>query len=420
MLVVHARRIALDAGRVQSECHRARPARRLFAIFERVAQGLSPRRTRRCRRRSKRVHPSAPSRTTSRGCSRRRRRRRSTTSNAALARLSGLRPRPPGALGHLTLRRETRSGARRRRRRSPQLAVVAARAFSRGPFPDLRQEVRRGVRHVQGAGRRGADGDGAEQHRRRPAAHGARRRRPACRRTTSTRRRRRTPTTRTTSSISATPTGSSATRRRRSTGCAKAVRRNPTDGDAHFVLGAALAAAGNLTESAREKELARRLSSTYEEWDRRPAADAVPKGLERLKSDVELPHARRIETTLATTGQRDQQELAEFYLDRGRRLFDQRTIARPRRAESRAVPVALSRRRPLLLGRIHLRGGRAREAIDALKISLWSAETAEGARRARPRRTSRRRTSASARTESARALALDPSSSEAQIGSSTC
>ena len=31
----------------------------------------------------------------------------------------------------------------------------------------------------------------------------------------------------------------------------------------------------------------------------------------------------------------------------------------------------------LLLGRLHLRNGRAREAVDALKISLWSRETAE-------------------------------------------
>src|SRR5439155_1038635 len=44
----------------------------------------------------------------------------------------------------------------------------------------------------------------------------------------------------------------------------EAVRRNPADGDAHFVLGASLAAAGRSGEAAREKELARRLSSTYE------------------------------------------------------------------------------------------------------------------------------------------------------------
>ena len=104
----------------------------------------------------------------------------------------------------------------------------------------------------------------------------------------------------------------------------EAVRRNPADGDAHFVLGAALAASGNAPESAREKELARRLSSTYDEWEKRPAAEQVPKGLERIKSnEVELPHARRIDTKISETAQRDQQELAAFYLDRARRLFQQ-------------------------------------------------------------------------------------------------
>ena len=71
----------------------------------------------------------------------------------------------------------------------------------------------------------------------------------------------------------------------------EAVRRNPADGEAHFVLGAALAAAGNAAEAAREKELARRLSSTYEQWEKRPAAEQVPKGLERIKSDVERTRA---------------------------------------------------------------------------------------------------------------------------------
>src|SRR4029079_12030262 len=39
------------------------------------------------------------------------------------------------------------------------------------------------------------------------------------------------------------------------------VRRDPADGDAHYVLGTALATAGNAAEANREKELARRLSS---------------------------------------------------------------------------------------------------------------------------------------------------------------
>jgi len=68
------------------------------------------------------------------------------------------------------------------------------------------------------------------------------------------------------------------------------VRRTPADGEAHFILGAALAASGKGPESAREKELARRLSSTYEEWARRPGADQVPKGLERPSADLETMH----------------------------------------------------------------------------------------------------------------------------------
>ena len=136
---------------------------------------------------------------------------------------------------------------------------------------------------------------------------------------------------------------------------------------------------GNATESTREKELARRLSSTYEAWEKRPAADQVPKGLERVKnSEVELPHARRIDTKIAETGQRDQQELATFYLDHARRLFqqesDREAVAELDRALYLSPYLADAH---LLLGRIHLRNGRVREAIDALKISLWSAETAE-------------------------------------------
>jgi tetratricopeptide (TPR) repeat protein/TolB-like protein len=158
----------------------------------------------------------------------------------------------------------------------------------------------------------------------------------------------------------------------------EAVRRDPTDGDAHFVLGTALSAAGNPVEANREKELARRLSSTYAEWEKRSANDSVPKGLERIKHDVELPHARRVEETLARNGQRDQRELAQFYLDRGRRLFerenDRDALAELNRAIFLSPYLAQAH---LLVGRIHLRGGRVAEAIDALKISLWSEESAE-------------------------------------------
>ncbi len=95
----------------------------------------------------------------------------------------------------------------------------------------------------------------------------------------------------------------------------EAVRRDPTDGDAHLVLAAALSSAGQTVEATRERELARRLSSKYEDIDRRPAADPVPAGLERVKSDVELPYSPSLSDSLAASGQREQRELARFHLE---------------------------------------------------------------------------------------------------------
>jgi tetratricopeptide (TPR) repeat protein len=195
----------------------------------------------------------------------------------------------------------------------------------------------------------------------------------------------------------------------------EAVRRDPADGDAHYVLGAALAATGNAAESAREKELARRLDSTYEEWQKRPLAEQVPKNLERVKTnEIELPHARRVETRIAETSQRDQQELATFYLDRARRLFAQESDREASAELDRALYLSpYLAEAHLLLGRLHLRNGRVRDAIDALKISLWSAETAE-AHAALADAYRQAKTFDDARAEAARALALDPNSNEAR------
>jgi tetratricopeptide (TPR) repeat protein len=153
-----------------------------------------------------------------------------------------------------------------------------------------------------------------------------------------------------------------------------AVRRNPADDAAHFVLGVALQASGNMVEAAREKELAQKLSSAYAEWDTKPAAgDVVPRGLERLKLDIDMPASLRVEAALGAAGQRDQKAVAAFHLDNGRRLFaegrDEDAIAELRRTifldpyESQAH---------LLLGRIYMRTGRAQDAIDALTIAAWS------------------------------------------------
>jgi len=193
----------------------------------------------------------------------------------------------------------------------------------------------------------------------------------------------------------------------------EAVRRNPADGDAHFVLAAALGAVGNTGESARERELARRLSSTYDEMARRPGGDAVPKGLERVKSEVELPHAR-LETVLAANEQRDQEQLAKFHLDRGRRLFQQENDRDAAAELNRTLYLSpYLAEGHLLLGRIHLRNGRITEAVGAFKIAVWSAETAE-AHAALGEAYRQAKDLVAARAEADRALALDPVSASAR------
>ena len=193
----------------------------------------------------------------------------------------------------------------------------------------------------------------------------------------------------------------------------EALRRNPTDADAHYALGAALAAAGNAAEAARERELARRLSSAYEP-NKRPGGDAVPRGLERVKNEVELPRAGRVEARLATTDQRDQSELATFYLDRGRRLFQQENDRDAIVELNHALYVSpYLADAHLLLGRIALRNGRTHDAIDSLKIAIWSAETAE-AHVALGEAYLQAKDQAAARTEADRALALDPASAAAR------
>ena len=193
----------------------------------------------------------------------------------------------------------------------------------------------------------------------------------------------------------------------------ESVRRNPADGDAHFVLGAALAAAGNTMEASRERELARRLSSAYEPGAR-PAGETVPRGLERVKNHVELPHVSNIVSRLATSEQREQAELAAFYLDRGRRLYqqenDREAVSELNHALYLSPYLADAH---VLLGRIHLRNGRLHEAIDAFKIALWSTETAE-AHAALGEAYRQAKELDAARAEAERALAMDPESVDAK------
>jgi tetratricopeptide (TPR) repeat protein len=194
----------------------------------------------------------------------------------------------------------------------------------------------------------------------------------------------------------------------------EAVRREPADGDAHYVLGMSLQQTGASLEAVRERELAGRLSSRYEGAKAKPpGADAVPRGLERLKDYLERPGAR-VDSTIASTGQRDQAELATYHLEAGRRAFAREADRTAEEELRRAIYLSpYLAEAQLLLGRVQLRAGRTAEAIQALKIALWSQESAAGQMLlAEAYRQSHDLESAKQAVE--RALVLDPQSAEAR------
>lgn len=193
----------------------------------------------------------------------------------------------------------------------------------------------------------------------------------------------------------------------------EAVRRQPADGDAHFVLGVALQQTGATAEAARERELASKLSSKYAGWEKNAVAgDPVPRGLERLQEEL-MPTRTKVDDLITSAGQRDQEKLAAFHLDAGRRAFareaDREAIDELRRALFLSPYLAEAH---LLLGRLYLRGGRPTEAVEALKIALWSEETV-AAHVALAGAFLEIQDQAAARLEIERALTLDPKSSEA-------
>ena len=125
----------------------------------------------------------------------------------------------------------------------------------------------------------------------------------------------------------------------------------------------------------------------------------------------ELPHAPVYESL---SGQRDQDNLARFYVDRGRRMFEQENDRGALAELSRALFLSpYQAEAHLLVGRIHLRGGRIQEAIDSLKISVWSAESA-AAHVALATAYFEAKDLTTANAEATRALALDPASAEAR------
>ncbi|MBA2304194.1 MAG: tetratricopeptide repeat protein [Acidobacteria bacterium] len=196
----------------------------------------------------------------------------------------------------------------------------------------------------------------------------------------------------------------------------EALRREPTDAESHYVLGAALSGEGSAVEAAREKELARQLSSRFAELEKRAADERlpVPRGMDRLREDPEMRAGFRPEQTVVNTAQREQQDLASFHLDRGRRLFDREEDREALAELRRAVYLSpYQAQAHLLIGRIHLRAGRPSDAVDALKISIWSRDSAP-ARIALAEAYLKQQNTAAARTELQRALVLEPQSEEAK------
>jgi tetratricopeptide (TPR) repeat protein len=150
------------------------------------------------------------------------------------------------------------------------------------------------------------------------------------------------------------------------------VRVDPGDADAHLLLGSALRAMGADAEGAREQELARRLSERHER-----ANGTIPPALERLVTRL-APGRPRVDTLLMQSAQRDQAELSAFHREAGRRAFEREDDRGAIRELRRALYLQpYDAEAHLLLGRAYLRGGQLADAIDALRISLWSEESAD-------------------------------------------
>jgi tetratricopeptide (TPR) repeat protein len=194
----------------------------------------------------------------------------------------------------------------------------------------------------------------------------------------------------------------------------EAVRLSPTDAAAHALLAQVLHAAGHAAEAARELALAQRLSAAFDGVALTGGPASVPKGLERLKEELEPPRAQRIDAALEMVGQKQQRELARFYLERGRRFGEQENDRDAESELTRSLYLSpYDAEAHLLLGRTYLRTGRLREAIDAFKVSIWSEDTA-AARLALAEAYLDAHDAEAARAEAQRALVLDPKSLRAQ------
>lgn len=133
-----------------------------------------------------------------------------------------------------------------------------------------------------------------------------------------------------------------------------------------------------------------------------------------MRLDLDSVRGTAIDQAITNTAQRDQRDLAQFHLERARRLYGSEQDREAMRELRRAVFLSpYEAEAHLLIGRILLRAGRPREAVDALKISIWSRDTAP-AHVAMADAYLRLKDVPAARIHAQKALALDPASAEAR------
>jgi Tfp pilus assembly protein PilF len=117
---------------------------------------------------------------------------------------------------------------------------------------------------------------------------------------------------------------------------------------------------------------------------------------------------------VGTAAQRDQRELAGFHLERGRRFFEREQDGEALAELRRVVYLSpYEAQAHLLIGRIHLRAGRPDDAVDALKISIWSVDS-PAARVALAEAYLQTGNTKKARMEAEHALRMDPASGDAK------
>ena len=420
-LVVRARSLALEAGRVQADVTERGPDRR-------AVRDLRPDRARVSRR------PSTPTASTRSST----RQRRATAGRGVRELHQGAAGRDAGD-GHQLSERgvDAPSGLRPRRlalwdvhaeqgdhqralaavQPVPAcVAVGAARALPRRALAAQPEEARRCVRDVQGAGRRAADADRSQQSGRRAAAA---RRQPAERAADVLLRQggaKPIPTIPTTSSISGYAYWAA---QRHAGGDVLAARGGPAESRRRRRAFRARRRAGGVGQCAPS----RRAKRSWRGACRRPTTNGRSG---RPPSRCPGPRARQEQRGRAAARAADRHEdqrdrHSAISRSWRRSIWIARGACSSRRAIARRSPSSIARcicrrtwpRRTCCSGAFICGTDAVREAIDALKISLWSAETAEAPYGA-GRGVLQAKDAEQARAEAERALALDPSSAEAK------